>query len=50
MPASRRGAGQHFQAAYCLRPRSSSLKPLQNPNSSLKHKKCRHSRVGGNLV
>ena len=25
------------------------LKPL-HPNSSLKHKKCRHSRVGGNLV
>ena len=26
------------------------LKPLQNPNSSLKNKKYRHFRAGGNLA
>jgi len=36
----------HFQAALAV-PIIGSLKPLQNPNGSLKRNNCRHSRAGG---
>ena len=36
----------HFQAALAV-PIIGSLKPLQNPNGSLKRNNCRHSRADG---
>ena len=39
-----------FSGCLILFTQLGSLKPLQNPSGSLKNKKCRHSRVGENLV
>ena len=63
LQASRKGAGQRFRLPdiapalmRCMGFRCIEfallifrLKPL-SPSDSLKNKKCRHSRVGGNLV